>query len=357
MAALKIGIVGTGGMANYHATQFKAIKGLELTSCLDVVPERAQAFAQKHGFKAATKDLDELLAAVDAVAVVTPDRFHAEPTIAALKAGKHVLCEKPLTVTLAEAGRDGRIHMVNFSYRSSAAFQHAIELRRKGALGKLRHVHSYYLQSWLAQSQWGDWNSDSMLWRLQTAKGSGGVLGDLGCHILDMTTAVADEVKAVRCDLRTFPKLLRTQGEKAKEVTEYKGAKLDANDTAIIEIEFAGGATGIVHTSRWAVGHANHLRCEVHGTKGALRFDLDEDYHRINLFQGADLKKAQWKPKQLKPTPSNWQRFVGAIRKGRLDQPDILRGAQIQAYLDACERSAKSGRWESIASWSASAKG
>jgi predicted dehydrogenase len=101
----------------------------------------------------------------------------------------------------------------------------------------------------------------------------------------------------------------------------------------------------------------NHLRCEVHGTGGALRFDLDEDYHRINLFQGKDLKKGAWKAKQLKRTPTNWERFITAIKKGKQDQPDIIRGAQIQAYLEACFKSAKSGKWEAIESWGAAAKG
>ncbi len=118
----------------------------------------------------------------------------------------------------------------------------------------------------------------------------------------------------------------------------------------MIELEFDNGATGLVQTSRWAVGHTNHLRCEVHGTKGALRFDLDANYDAIELFQHRDLAKASWVTKVLKPTPSNWQRFIASIRKGVQDQPDILRGARVQAYLDACERSARSGRWERIAS-------
>ncbi len=224
----RIGIIGTGGMAKYHASQFKEIPGCELTTCLDVIPGRAAEFAAAAGVQHAAKDIDDLLSRVDAVSVVTPDRFHAGPAIQALKAGKHTLCEKPLTVTLAEArkvaaaarqaARKGVIHMVNFSYRRSAAFQHAITLHRQGALGNLRHVHSLYLQSFLAQGQWGHWTSDSMLWRLQTAKGSGGVLGDLGCHILDLTTAVSGEVARVRCHLATFPKLL-----KGKEVTVYQG--------------------------------------------------------------------------------------------------------------------------------------
>ena len=354
---IKMGIVGTGGMANWHAECFKKIPGVELASCLDVVPGRAEEFAKKHGFKRVAKDLDELLGQVDAVSVVTPDRFHAGPSLAALRAGKHLLCEKPLTVTLdearavanaaAKAGRRGIIHMVNFSYRTSAAFQKAIQLVADGKLGGLRHVHSYYLQSWLASTHWGSWATPGMIWRLETAAGSGGVLGDLGCHILDMTTAVAGEVKRIRCELKTFSKITPD----GKTITSWRGRKLDANDTAIIEIEFSNGATGVVHTTRWAVGHANSLRLEAHGADGALLVDLDKDYHKIDLCLGKDKNAMTWKTESLKPTPNNHERFIRAIKTGRPDQPDIIRGAQIQAYLDACFRSAKSGRWENILAW------
>jgi len=357
MKTIRLGIVGTGGMANSHAQSFQKIAGVELTSCLDVVPGRAEEFAKKHSVKHATTTLDDLLATVDAVTVVTPDRFHVDPSLAALKAGKHLLCEKPLAVTLADARKVARaaekaagkgvIHMINFSYRSSAAFQHAIQLVRTGKLGALRHIHSFYLQSWLAGDGWGNWSNEGLLWRLQTAAGSGGVLGDVGCHILDLTTAVGGDVARVRCDLRTFAKI----NAHGQAITEWNGKNLDANDTAIIELEFTHGAIGLVHTTRWATGHANYLRLEAHGTDGALMFDLDRDYRKIDTCLGDARHKAQWTTETLTPTPSNYERFIRAIQTGQPGQPDIVRGAQIQAYLDACERSAKSGKWEKVRAW------
>jgi len=354
---IRIGIVGTGGMANHHAKTFNTIPGVTLASCLDVVPERAREFAAKHNVARIAASLEELLDQADAVSVVTPDRFHAEPSIAALRAGKHLLCEKPLTVTLAEArrvavaaqdaSRQGVVHMIDFSYRASAAFQKAIQLVAGGALGEVRHVHSYYLQSWLTSDIWGNWSKEALLWRLQTAAGSGGALGDLGCHILDMTTAVAGEVKRARCDMRTFPKLAADGGV----VTEWQGRKLDANDTALIELELHNGATGVVQVSRWATGHANSLRLEVHGTTGALLFDLDRDPNQIDLCLDGDRHHLTWKSEKLPQAPNIWQRFIAAIQNRQPDQPDVLRGAQVQAYLDACERSAVSGRWEAVEAW------
>jgi predicted dehydrogenase len=107
----------------------------------------------------------------------------------------------------------------------------------------------------------------------------------------------------------------------------------------------------VLHTTRWATGHANHLRVEVHGTEGALMFDLDRSYEALDVCVGKSAPRAAWKTLRLSPAPTIYQRFVRAIKSGASDQPDLLRGAQIQAYLDACERSARSGRWEKVLKW------
>jgi predicted dehydrogenase len=173
------------------------------------------------------------------------------------------------------------------------------------------------------------------------------VLGDLGCHILDMTSACSEDFVAVRCELKTFPKLVD-----GKYSNEVNGLALDANDTALIEFELANGGIGISHTTRWATAHGNHLRFEVHGTEGAVCFDLANDYNSIDLCIGEERFSNPWGntfvTQKLAPTPSNWARFITSIRTGTQDQPDIQRGAVVQSYLDACERSAASGAWEKI---------
>jgi predicted dehydrogenase len=357
MAVIRLGIVGTGGMANQHAEQFAKEKSIKLAACYDIDPKRAKEFADKHKIKYAAPDLDSLLEHADAVAIVTSDASHASIALRALAANKHVICEKPLTVTLDEAREvaaaaiaaqtNGVIHMVNFSYRSSSALQRASELAKSGALGEIRHVHSYYLQSWLASNSWGNWSNGGWLWRLSTAAGSGGVLGDIGCHILDLTTMASEDLAAIRCCLKTFPKIT----EDGESVTQWNGTQLDANDSALIEFEFAGGGIGICHASRWATGHANSLRLEVHGTEGALSIDLDKDYHSIDLCLGKARHTNTWTTEKLKPTPTNYERFARAIETGKIDQPDMLRGAQIQAYLEACMLSSESGSWVKIPEW------
>lgn len=354
---IRVGIIGTGGMAADHAKKFSAIPGVRLGACLDILPGRAESFAKTHGFKHAVSDVAALLNEVDAVSIVTPDAAHAADSLTVLKAGKHLLCEKPLTTTLADArkvagaarkaAKSGAIHMVNFSYRRSAAMQKAMELVAKGAIGDLRHVHSSYLQSWIAQPIWGHWTQEQWLWRMQTARGSAGVLGDVGCHILDLTTAVSGPVQAIRCALATLPKIT----EDGQAVSRWGKAELDANDSALIELRFTNGALGVIHTTRWATGHANHLRCEVHGTEGALNFDLDAGYEILNTCLGKDAVKAAWTTKTLKPAPNIWQRFIKAIKTGKQDQPDVFRGAEIQAYLDACLTSAKTQAWTPVPAW------
>jgi predicted dehydrogenase len=339
-------------MAGGHARAYNEIPEADLVSCYDVIPEKAKAFAKTNKIKRVATDLDGLLADVDAVAVVTPDKHHASVSLAVLRAGKHLMCEKPLTTSLADARevagaatKSKVIHMTNFSYRQSAAFQRAITLVQSGALGELRHGSSFYLQSWLSSRVWGSWTGAGLLWRLD-ARQSGGVLGDIGCHILDMTTAIAGEVKRIRCDLRCFPKLLDET-----EVTTYEGQPLDGNDTANIELELLDGTVCVVQTTRWGTGHVNSLRCELHGTKGALRLDLDKSYTDLEVCLGDAINRAEWEVVANSPAPSNYQRFVAAIVNGEPATPDVVRGAQIQAYLDACERSAVSGAWESVLTW------
>ena len=355
MSKIRIGIIGTGGMAAQHALSFKRQEGVQLASCFDVVPGKAEEFARKQEVATVASSIPDLLRQVDAVSVVTPDRYHMEPSLAALEAGKHLLCEKPLTVTLAESRRvaaaaakaadRGAIHMVNFTYRRSAAFQEAMQLMHEGKLGNLRQVRSFYFQSWLVAGTWGHWTSPGLLWRLETAAGSGGVLGDIGCHILDMTTAIAGPVKQVRCALATFPKI----APDGHEVTEWEGHQLDANDLAFVELRFASGALGITQASRWAVGHTNHLRFEASGTKGALRFEFEDypgSYDEIELYE-----HNKWHRRCLVPTLGVFDRFINAIKSGKQDQPDVFRGAEIQAMLDAAERSAQSGKWEDVPEW------
>lgn len=350
MSKITVGIIGTGGMAHAHARNYSQMRGVMLCACHDVLPDRARSFAERHDFEHVAESVDELIERCDAVSIVTPDDAHAALSLKVLRAGRHLLCEKPLTTTLADARkvaraarraakRDGVIHMVNFSYRQSPAFDAAAKIVESGRLGEIRHVSGKYLQSWLIQSEWGHWTGPGWLWRLQTARGAGGTLGDIGVHILDFTGGVVGDIASVRCAMQTFPKIDRN----GRKRTTFRGAKLDANDSAAITLEFDNGAMGVIHTTRWAAGHGNRVALSVHGTRGAVDVDLTRNWSGVLTCTGAAVRKNQWTEKPLRPVPTIYQRFIRSIRRGENDQPDVVRGAQVQSWLDACQRSHAAG--------------
>ena len=343
---IKLAIVGTGGMANHHAEQFSTIKGVKMVACCDVDAQRAKDYAARHGIPASFSSLEQMLDTCDfdAAANVTPDRFHAPISLQLIAAGKHVLCEKPLATSHADAvkmataaQKAGVINMVNFSYRNSSALQAVAKRVQKGDLGRIFHVQAHYLQSWLTATDWGDWKtSPGWLWRLSTQHGSKGVLGDVGVHILDFASFPAGDITSVNCLLKTFDKAPRNR------IGEYP---LDANDSAIITVTFGSGAIGAVQTTRLATGHMNSLHLKIHGEKGAFQIDLDRSYGDYEYCKiGKDGKTGPWEKITAPATPSIYQRFIKSVRTGKPDQPDFARGAAIQASLDACELSHRTGK-------------
>ena len=282
-------------------------------------------------------DVDTLLreCEVDAITNVTPDRFHAPISIQAIQAGKHVLCEKPLALNYKEAmemvgaAESKRvINMVNLTYRNSAALQKAREMIGAGEFGQIVHVDMSYLQGWLVSSAWGDWRANpGALWRLSKAHGSMGVLGDLGIHAVDFASFPVGRIKQVNARLKAFSEF---KGDRWKEYT------LDANDTALIHVEFENGALGTIHTTRWAAGYLNTLELRIFGTKGALRIDLDRSWDRFEISVGEEMHKGIWREIICPPTPTNYRRFIDSILTGVNDQPDFRRGAEVQAVLDGC---------------------
>jgi len=347
---LRVGIIGTGGMAGAHAENFLKQTGCRLSACLDIEASSAKAFAERFRIPHVAKDAQDLIERSDVVAIVTPDTSHAAYVLRALRCNRHVLCEKPLTSTLAEAREVARaakeaqergvVGMVNFSYRCAAAMHHAAWMFAQGRIGELRHVSAQYVQGWLCETHEP---SPGALWRLRRATG-GGVLADLGCHLLDLVTGITGDIRRVHCVFGNFPKI----GKNGEPLSRWQGKALDADDTAVISVEFAAGGMGVLQVSRWASGRANTIKVDVHGTRGALVFDLDNSYDQVHHH---DVASKSWQTERPAPAPSGWQRFVDAVRHGRHDQPDLVRGAQIQAYLDACRRSAEHGCWMEIDSW------
>ena len=332
-------------MANIHAQKFSQIRDCQLAAACDVDEARVKAFAESHGIARVFTSVEALLkdGEFDAVANVTPDPCHAPVSLAVLRAGKHILCEKPLAVCYSDAAemadaarKAGCINMVNFSYRNNSVIHRARELVQAGALGRIRHVEASYFQSWLAQDGWGDWRiTPTWLWRLSSAHGSRGVLGDLGVHLLDFASYPVGDFASVHCQLKTYPKAPGDQ------VGEYR---LDANDSAVITAEFANGALCSLQLTRWATGHDNSITLALYGDEGALKIDLDRSGRELQLCRIENRKAGPWTPVDCGETPSMYERFIQSIRSGVNDQPDFARGAVIQKALDACMESALENR-------------
>ena len=340
-------ILGTGGMAANHAEAFAAIPGVEVVAGVDTRPAQLAEFMATHKIPNGFASIDEALAwgEFDAVTNVTPDAAHYPTTIPLLAAGKHVLCEKPLATNAAHAeamagiaANAGVVNMVNLSYRNVPALQKAASMVREGQIGTVRHFEASYLQSWLTQPAWGDWKTDpKWLWRVSTAHGSKGVLGDVGIHILDFATFIAgQDAEAVSCLLKTFDK---APGGK---IGEYV---LDANDSATMQIVLANGALGTVAATRFATGHLNDLRLRIYGDLGGLEVGFEGGVSRLRACLSPDLETALWHEVETPPVPTIYQRFIAAIRGEGAAEPDFARGAALQLLLDRAEESsAESGR-------------
>ncbi|EAR53134.1 probable trehalosemaltose utilization protein [Oceanicola granulosus HTCC2516] len=346
MSDVRVLILGTGGMANSHAEAYAAMPGVVLAAGVDTNPGRLAEFKARHRMEHGFTSLADAIAwgEFDAVSNVTPDAAHHVTTMALLAAGKHVLCEKPLATNADDAAEmaqaaeaAGVVNMVNLTYRNVPALIQAHAMVEAGEIGEVRHFEAAYLQSWLTQDAWGKWDEDQQwLWRLSTKHGSTGVLGDIGVHIVDFATFAAGRmgVDDVSCRLTTFDKA------PGGRIGEYV---LDANDSFAMHVGLENGAVGVIHASRFASGHINDLSLQLFGTKGGLRVEFRGGASTLTACLEPDLRSGTWRPVAAPAVPTNYERFIAAIRAGAQVRPDFARGAQLQRVLDRAIESDAAG--------------
>ena len=341
MSKVRLLIIGTGAMAKAHAEAFVPNPDCDVVAAVDTNAERLTEFCNEHGIPNQFASLDDALAwgEFDAATNVTPDPVHYRTTMPLIAAGKHVLCEKPLAVNAQDATemadaaeKAGIVNMVNLTYRNGAGLTYAADMVAQGLIGEVRHFEAAYLQSWLTQAAWGDWRTEeTWLWRLSTEHGSKGVLGDIGVHIVDFATFVAgSNVSDLSCRLTTFHKAENDQ------IGDYK---LDANDSFNMHVSLENGATGVIHASRFASGHLNDLSLRIYGTKGAIAVQDIDLHSSIRVSIGEDMPKAVWRDVDLEDNPSNFDRFIAAVKAKSQVQPDFRHGATLQKVLDRAEES------------------
>lgn len=327
-------MLGAGVMAGNQARAFRMVPEARLVGLVSPNHERRAAFAAEHGIARTFANLEEALdwGGFDAATNVTPDPVHHPTTLGLIAAGKHVLCEKPLSTNyklaldMTEAAEAAVVvNMVNFSYRDAAALQEARRRVLAGELGEVRHLGASYLQSWLV----GDgWRSERRRLSKVSSRHSGplGTLGDTGVHLLDfLTYAIALDVADLDCRLKTFRK---ADGDR---IGEYV---LDVNDTYLLSVELSNGAIGNVEGTRLAAGHFNDLSLSIYGTKGALTVFTNGRMSSLKGCLGQTVAENRWQEIDCPAVPTIYERFVAAIRTGGRGEPDFRRGAEIQRLID-----------------------
>ncbi len=297
---LGVGMVGYAFMGAAHSQAWRTAGrffDLPLAPAMVALAGRNQtavtAAAAKLGWASTETDWRRLLsrADVDLVDVCTPGDSHAEIAIAALEAGKHVLCEKPLANTVAEAAemvaaaeraqQHGVRSMVGFNYRRVPALALARALVAEGRLGEIRHVRAQYLQDWIVDPAF------PLVWRLQKDRAGSGALGDIGAHIVDLAQFVSGQlITGVSGLMETFVKerpLPEASAGLTATGTDATGI-VTVDDAALFTGRFSGGALGSFEATRFATGRKNALRLEVNGSAGSLAFDF-ESMNELQLLR------------------------------------------------------------------------
>lgn len=387
---LGVGMVGYAFMGAAHSQAWRNAPrffDLPLTPDLAVLCGRdaakAGAAAEKLGWRSVETDWRALLTRDDValVDVCSPGDTHAEIAIAALEAGKHVLCEKPLANTVDEAramaaaaekaATQGVRSMVGYSYRRVPAVALARRLVEQGRIGEIRHVRASYQQDWIVDPEF------PLVWRLQRSTAGSGALGDIGAHIVDMAQYLTGDVlSGVSALTETFvrerPLPSASSGLAASGGAE-KGT-VDVDDAALFLGRFAEGAVASFEATRFATGRKNALRIELNGSRGSLAFDQErmnelEFYDGRSADDGGDPDTAGFRrilvTEPTHPYVAAWWPpghglgyehsfthqavdLVRDIAEGRDPVPSFADGLRVQLVLDAVEKSASSGSWQKV---------
>jgi predicted dehydrogenase len=284
LAQIGAAVIGTGFIGTVHVEALRRI-GVQVRGVLGSTPERGAARARTLGVPRAYRSLDDLLAdeTVQVVHVASPNDLHVSQSKAILAAKRHVVCEKPLTVSASEsfelvalAAQSRLVNATNFNLRYYPLNQDARETVAAGTLGTVRLVTGHYFQDWLLLDS--DWN-----WRLQSDRGGPlRAVGDIGSHWLDLMTYVTGQrIAAVMADLTTF---IGTRYEPAGPVETFSSKrsgdtvsrKIATEDTASILLRFEKGARGAVSISQISPGRKNSLQYEIDGSEAALAWDSEQ---------------------------------------------------------------------------------
>lgn len=384
---LRVGMIGYRFMGKAHsngwrqAPRFFPLEAdLEMHTICGRQPEGVEAAARELGWKNASTDWKEVIEnpEINIIDINTPNDSHAEIGIAAANARKHVLCEKPLALTVGQcremldaAEKNGVVHMVCHNYRRIPAIAHAKKMIEEGALGKLFHYRARYAQDWIVDPNF------PLVWRLQKGVSGSGAHGDINAHIIDLGRYLVGEFAEVCGLMNTFIKQrpLEDTAEKRDGLGGTAGAakmgEVTVDDAAMFIGQFENGALANLEATRFALGRKNNIAIEINGSQGSLFFDF-EDMNRLKFFDNRQPEDRQGfsdilvtQPGGTHPYVGQWwppghilgyehtfvhtvADFVNAVVAGQSVQPTFEDGLKNQRVLEAVEQSANSKQWTTV---------
>jgi predicted dehydrogenase len=382
MSEINVALIGYKFMGKAHSNAYRQVRRFfpgKLEPRMKVIcgrdREAAEAAARQFGWEEVETDWRRVVTRkdIDIVDISTPGHLHHPIAVAAAAAGKHIICEKPLANSLAEA-RDmvravekaGVKHMIMHNYRKIPAVALARQLIEDGRLGEIYHYHGSYLQDWIADPRF------PLVWRLDKKVAGLGALGDIGAHIIDLARYLNGEITAVAARMTTFikerPLVGKGAGSWGAKGSKGKG-RVTVDDEANFLADFKNRSLGVFESSRFCVGRRNYNNFQIYGSKGAVAFNL-ERMDELEFYDASDAACEQgfrliqvteavhpyvgawWPPGHIIGYEHTFIHavydFLTALEKDTVPSPNFRDGLKNQAVLDAVERSAKSEKWVKI---------
>src|ERR1044071_8084819 len=376
MKPLNVGLIGYGFMGRAHSNAFRKVSNffeLPYQPVLKTIcarkADRGNAFASQWGFESVETDWKAVVNSpdIDLVDIASPNDTHAEIAIAAARAGKMVMCEKPLGRNAAEAElmvnaveTAGVPNMVWYNYRRVPAVTLAKQLIDEGRLGRIFHFRAKFLQDWTISADLPQGGQG--LWRLDVHAAGSGVTGDLLAHCIDTAIWLNGSVKNVSATTETFVK------ERKHNLTG-KVEPVGIDDACIFMCRLANGSMGNFESTRYARGHKAQYIFEINGEKASIAWDL-HDLHRLSYFDHRDEGPLRgWRSIHVTdgdhPYMKHWwvpglqigyehsfvhqfADFLQALGRGTNAVPDFREGLATDYVTDAVLKSAKTRRWENV---------
>ena len=382
MKELRVGMIGYGFMGRAHSNAYKRLNDffphLKHRPVLQAVAarnaEKAQAFADVWGYGRVETDWKKVVNSpdIDLVDICSPNDTHLEIALAAAKAGKMILCEKPLALTVKDAEKMAAAvekakvpNMVWFNYRRVPAIALARQVIDEGRIGRAFHYRATYLQDWTIAADVPQGGAG--LWRLDAAVAGSGVTGDLLAHSIDTAMWLNGSITRVTAKTETFIK-------ERKHAVTGKMQKVTIDDACMFLAEFANGSMGTFESTRYARGRKNFNTFEMNGADGSLYFDLEEpeylqyfEYKQMQSGQKVESHLTGWRKIHTTNSEHPYMKyywvpgtcigyehtflnaladFVEGVETRKPAQPDFRNALQTQRVCDAVLKSARTGRWE-----------